>query len=205
MQNGTLTGVSPGSAQYMGTNTTETPVYQPQFCSTTMCPEAEIGDCGGQATVTPPPVIEDVTPNVVMAGSSNVPVTITGSGFGTSATVNLPAGAAVVSGSQKTADGTITFRVNVSANATFGAGSITVTANGATSDGAGFTLDGPIYMTVVSDGWDYCKGCSTTVRRNVTYQIMNASGASSNAIPICEAVTQTPSTCTPAVPFGTTT
>jgi hypothetical protein len=202
---------SPGLANAVGVGPAEISAYDPiavpinvgWVCMSGMapfCPMTQIGS-SAPVTVAPKPTIIAVTPNVVMAGSTNVQVTITGSGFGTAAAVNLPAGAAVVDNTQKTADQKITLSVNVSADAAFGTSSITVTANGATSNDADFTLDGPIYMSVVSDTWDYCTGCSTTVRRKVAYQIMNASGASSNAIPVCEAplITNGPA-CTPAVP-----
>lgn len=51
-------------------------------------------------------------------------------------------------------------------------------------------------MVVQSDSFGKCDGCSTTVQRVVTYQVINASGANSGAIPICESPTVTNWSCT---------
>ena len=74
------------------------------------------------------PQITSISPDVVMVGSTNVPITINGSGF-VSPTVNLPAGVTLVPNTQASTNVKIVFNINVSINATIGPNSITVTAN----------------------------------------------------------------------------
>jgi hypothetical protein len=64
--------------------------------------------------------------------------------------------------------------------------SITVTANQKESDPAGFTIDGPDHMIVVSDVIGYCSGCTTARRRVVTFQVIKFSGSPVFVIPIGE-------------------
>jgi hypothetical protein len=61
-------------------------------------------------------------------------------------------------------------------------------------------------MVVQGDVMGKCAGCSTTVERLVTYQVMNFSGSSVNVIPIGEVYTQAPGwSCTQPRPGISTT
>ena len=139
------------------------------------------------------PQITDIEPNSVIVGSNVLSVTINGSGFGSSPTVNLPQGVTVTGGQGSTDTKIILNNVAVSTNAPIGPNSITVTARGSdgtnqTSNQGVFTLDGPFYMTVYSDVLGHCSGCTTTVARFVTYQVRNFTGSLAANIPIGENV-----------------
>jgi hypothetical protein len=56
------------------------------------------------------------------------------------------------------------------------------------------------YMTVLADDWGPCTGCTTTIQRDVTYQIMNFSGTVTGTIPIGESATDTGWNCTQSFP-----
>jgi hypothetical protein len=144
-------------------------------------------DCGGGGEGGGPS-ITSVTPDTVKVGSTDVQLTIVGSGFGTSPTVNLPLGVTALSG-QASTNTKVIIPVSVSINATIGPNSLTITAGGETSNPGSLTLDGPFYMIVEDDQMGHCYGCSTTVERFVTYQVMNFSGSSAGAIPIGESYT----------------
>ena len=58
----------------------------------------------------------------------------------------------------------------------------------------------PAFMIVVSDVTDKCSGCSSTVRRTVTYQAMIDSTHNAGYLAICEGVTDTNWSCSQAQP-----
>ena len=63
------------------------------------------------------------------------------------------------------------------------------------SNTLGFNLIGPIKMVVQSDVWDYCEDCLITVRRKVTYQVVNSDGSVAVNIPLGEVNDYGTSTC----------
>jgi hypothetical protein len=137
------------------------------------------------------PQITSIDPDSATVGSNVSTVTINGSGFGSSPTVNLPQGVTVVGGQGSSDTKIILDNVAISINAPIGPNSMTVTAKGSdgtnqTSNQGGFMLDGPFYMTVLADQILKCSGCSTTVERDVTYQIWNFSNTNAGAIKIGE-------------------
>jgi hypothetical protein len=71
-------------------------------------------------------------------------------------------------------------------NATIGNNIITVTANGQGSNRANLVVDGPNQLVVQNDVIGFCNGCSTTVERNTTYEVLNFSGVASTNIQLCE-------------------
>ena len=54
------------------------------------------------------------------------------------------------------------------------------------SNTLGFNLIGPVEMAVQQDVWDHCVGCTTTVRRKVTYEVVNSDGSVAANIPLGE-------------------
>ncbi|MGA2170617.1 MAG: hypothetical protein ABSG62_20705 [Terracidiphilus sp.] len=140
------------------------------------------------------PTITSISPSTILVGASNVNVTISGSGFGSSPVVNLPAG--VSSSGQTASDSSIAITLSVAYSGTVGNASISVTANGQPSNQFPVVLDGPYQMVVVSDFTIHCGGCATTVDRSVTYQIRNFSGTNAGQTGICEVPTLTGWSCT---------
>src|SRR4029077_9440742 len=138
----------------------------------------------GEAPTNVKPVITSISPDTVTVGST-VTLTIEGAGFGSSPTVNLPIGV-TSTGSQASTNSQILIGVTVLTSAPIGANSVTVTAGSQISNAAAFTLDGPYYMTVVSDSIRTCSGCTKTVARFVTYQVKYLSNSDAGAIPIGE-------------------
>ena len=84
----------------------------------------------------PPPIIMSVSPAVWQAGTSNLPITISGSGFGTSPTVTVVGtGVSLVSvGSMS--DTQISATVSIASNAPNGSATVTVQSTG--YNGSGF-------------------------------------------------------------------
>ena len=169
----------------------------PYFLNSNSAP-AQISSCAV-------PNISSISPDTVLVGTNSVQLTITGSCFGSSPTVNLPTGVTLLHG-QSSTNSTIIVSVKVSVSAPIGPNSITVSANVAggskqTSNQGAFTLDGPYYMIVEDDFMGFCKGCSTTVKRSVTYQVMNFSNSPAGTIPIGESLTEVAGwTCTQSRP-----
>jgi len=90
--------------------------------------------------------------------------------------------------------------VDVAATTYIGPNNITVTANGQTSAPAPFTIDGPDHMVVVTDNIGPCTGCSTTVMRTVTFQVIKFSGSPVFVIPIGELPSASGWNCTQTYP-----
>lgn len=159
--------------------------------------------CSGGGGNPNPPVITQIDPDVIMIGSNNVQVTISGSGFGTfsTPTVNLPQGVTNQS-SGGSSDSTIVITVNATLNSTIGINTLNVVNNdnGLGSDPAEFTIDGPNQLVVQNDVIGFCPGCHTTVERDTTYQILNFSGSLPGALQICETPHTSGWNCTQANP-----
>jgi len=159
------------------------------------CPVDEGVDGGGGSSGAVTPNITSLDPDIAMIGSNGVQITINGTGFGTSPTVNLPSGFS--STGQGDQDTKIVITVNIAFTATVGNNSITVTASGQKSNSATFVVNGPYHMIVEGDVTDKCSGCSTTVRRRVTYQIQNFDGTNAGATWMGEDFNDGSSSCTP--------
>jgi hypothetical protein len=176
------------------------PVYAQACNGYPSCPVA--GGGGGQA----PGVVPNITsidPSSLALGASNVQVTISGSGFGSSPTVNLPSGVTINNGNQVSSDSQIVTYVNVAYTAAIGNNNISVTANGQKSNNHAVALDGPYSLLVEGDNTGYYNNNSANdVMRSVTYQIQNFSTTNAGATQICEIPNQTPSNppCSPSVP-----
>jgi hypothetical protein len=150
------------------------------------------------AQIVKQPTITSISPTKILVGGDDVQVTISGSGFGTSPTVNLPTG--VTSSAQTSSDSQIVITLSANDTATVGNSSISVTANGETSDAQQFVLDGPYQMTVTNDLWGYCSGCTTTIYRTLSYQVQNFSGSNAGASTFCELPSDTNWNCNQSQP-----
>lgn len=149
--------------------------------------EVDISDgiCDGFAdgTVNVGPKISSIDPNPIMIGTTNGTLTISGQGFGSSPQVTLPSG--ITSGGQSSTDTQIVLTgVNVAYTATVGNNTLTVKNINSTSATLG--INGPYHLVVQNDNTGVCSGCSTTVLREVTYQIQNFDGSNAGATSICE-------------------
>jgi hypothetical protein len=154
--------------------------------------------------VTVQPKITSFDPNPIMIGSTNGTLTISGTGFGASPTVNLPAG--MTSTGQGSTDTQIVLQgVSVALSATVGNNNVTVTANGATSGPSALTVDGPYQMVVQADTYGPCSGCQTTIARSITYQIQNFSGTAAENVWIGEVLADSGWSCTQSQPTIVTT
>jgi hypothetical protein len=199
---GNVNGVSVGTFTVTAVTTEDEPIYDPYHCNPdpTCLPPREFSSTGGGTTT---PLITSIDPNPVMIGSTNQTVTIEGSGFGTSPTVNLPSG--LTSGGQGSTDTKIVLTgVSVANSATVGNTNVTVTADGQTSPPATLTVDGPYQMVVQSDVLGKCTGCQTTVLRTVTYQVQNFSGTLANTTWVGENVSLSGWSCTQSNPGSQT-
>jgi len=133
------------------------------------------------------PVITSINPNLLNAGDTGKSVTIHGAGFGSSPQVKLPSGVSMNGQQDSASDNTIVLpSVSVLATAYIGPNSVTVTANGQTSNPSPFTIDGPDHLLVQDDVIGSCSGCHTTVERDMTYQVIKFSGSPVFVIPIGE-------------------
>jgi hypothetical protein len=124
---GLVTGVGPGAFAIGAEDPDYEPEYIPEYCTPApTCPVNQIVSASGDGNATP--TITSITPDDVLVGSSNVQLTIEGTGFGSSPTVNVPSGVTLLEG-QASTNSKIVVSVNVSINATIGPNSMTVTAN----------------------------------------------------------------------------
>jgi hypothetical protein len=162
------------------------------------CPQETRSDSG--PTNVEPLQITNIDPTIAMIGSNSVQITINGSGFGPSPTVNLPPGFS--SNGQGSTDTSIVITVNIDLTATIGNNSITVSAGGKTSNAATFTVNGPNKM-VVQANTDVIGPTTTNPSaksRFVTYQVQNVDGTVAANIPVAEVVTRTGWNCTQSDP-----
>lgn len=180
---GMVTGQSPGTANISAFSPNDQ-IYNPNFCcqACTYCDSGVGGSTPGNVLQ-----ITNIDPDIAMIGSNSVQITIDGGGFGSSPVVNLPPG--FTTSGQGSTGSRIVITVSIGFNATVGNNSISVTANGATSNLENFQVDGPYQMIVQNDVTGKCSGCNTTVARDVTYQIQNLGGTNAGATSICEVPT----------------
>jgi hypothetical protein len=153
------------------------------------------------------PVITSISPSLLNAGDNKKTLTINGKGFGSSPTVNLPSGVSRDSTNQQTASDTQIqlSAVNVAASAYIGPNNISVTSGGLPSAPSPFTIDGPDHMVVTADALGKCSGCSTTVRRTVTLQVIKFTGSAAYVIPIGEVPSVSGWNCAQQFPGTTST
>ena len=157
----------------------------------------------GQAPVqiSQKPKINSISPPKILVGEHYEWVTITGSDFGSSPTVNLPTG--VHYDGREVSDTQIKVYLFTDDTATVGETSISVTAIGETSDAFPFVLDGPYQMKVISDNSGPCEGCKATIQRVMIYQVINFSLSNAGPSTFCEQPNIQPSATGPACSGGT--
>ena len=142
----------------------------------------------------PPPSITSISPSEIAVGANDVKVTISGSGFGTSPTVNLPSG--VTLSSQSVSESSIALTVSVGYVTPSNSAQITVQSASGTSKPSNITLNGPAWASVLSDVTG--QNLEGTILRLVTYQVYNVDGTTVASIPIAEAFTASGWNCTNA-------
>lgn len=148
------------------------------------------------------PVITSISPTLLNAGDAKKALTINGSGFGSSPTVQLPSGVTLDPSNITVESETQIYysAVDVAASTYIGPNNITVTANGQTSAPFPFTIDGPDHLLVTNDVIGMCSGCKTTVKRTMTYQVIKFSGSSASVVPIGEVIGTSGWNCNQANP-----
>ncbi len=119
------------------------------------------------------PRIDDITPGLGPVDSS-VGISIVGSGFGGSPTVNV-GGGGITANVQSSSETSISVTLNISANASAGNHGITVTANGQQSNSANFFVQIPTKLqrnsisALQNEG-----GCGAV--RNLSYTLLDQNG-----------------------------
>ena len=127
------------------------------------------------------PVITSISPSTIPIGDNGAQVTISGAGFGSSPTLNLPSG---VSSSGQSSNGTsITVTLIAGSNSTVGYSNLSVTVNGQASNSKPILLDGPYNMVVTND---VSGNGAYNIYRSVDYQARNFGGTNSGAATFCE-------------------
>ena len=191
VQTGLVHGVSPGSFTATA-NFTDEPVYAYNCNPAISCPWGS----GGASAPGNIPYITSISPSTIMIGSSNIQLTINGTGFGSSPTVNLPSG--VTQSNLSATDSKITLTVSVAYSSTIGNTNVSVTANGARSNTASILLNGPVEGIVQSDiPGQLLNG---TPVRDVTYLVQNKDGTAAANIPIAENITTSGWNCSQSEP-----
>ncbi|MFY9726620.1 MAG: IPT/TIG domain-containing protein [Bryobacteraceae bacterium] len=154
-----------------------------------------------QSYTPPVPTVTSISPDTWQAGTST-PVTITGTNFGTSPSVSLSGDSYVSWTTSGTSTGTTIYGTVTIDPSDPGGETVTVTVtpggsgNNFGSGGSGGSGSGsntatvvgggnPCKMVVVSDYTNLCPGCSSSVQRKVTYQVMTQN-ANVGVIGICE-------------------
>jgi len=189
---GTVTGQSGGTTSVTGQYSDYIYVWNPVTYSCNASP----GSGGGSGPCDVVPEITSISPTYAMVGSSNVQITINGTGFATNATVNLPSGFTASSGctpGNSVSSTKIVTCVNISVNRAIQAVSFSVTNNPGNSNSVAFTADGPVTLAVVSDNWS-----SNT--RQITYSVATLAGQEIPGISIGEVVTTSGCNCTGGCP-----
>jgi hypothetical protein len=149
--------------------------------------------------------VTSISPTSAMVGTQSLQITINGTGFGNSPTVNLPSG--VTQTGIASTDTRIVVTVNISINtATIGAASLSVSANGSTSNSATLTLNGPNKMVVQSNG-DFIGQTTnnpSAQSRFATYQVQNVDNTPAANIWIAESISLTGWNCNQSDPGNST-
>lgn len=192
VQAGLVQGVSGGDFTVTGAISNE-PVYANDCSPYPSCPIYGGGSGSGSGTV---PYITSISPSTIMIGSSSVQLTINGTGFGSSPTVNLPSG--VTQSNLSATDSKITVTVSVAYSSTIGNNNISVTANGARSNTASILLNGAIEGIVQNDFQGQLP--DGTPVRDVTYLVQNKDGSAAANIPIAENMTWSGWNCSQSEP-----
>jgi Bacterial Ig-like domain (group 2) len=204
VQTGLVHGVSAGSANVSARYIYNEPQYTSYWCEQAWwsCPlYYTTPSSGAQGNVIQ---ITSIDPQIAMIGSNSVQITINGGGFGTSPTVNLPTGFTWTG--QGPTSTRIVVTVNIGFNAPVGNNSLSVSANGATSNSVTFTVNGPHKM-VVQQGGDVIGQATnnpSAQSRFVTYQVQNVDSTPAASIPIAENISLTGWNCNQADPGDTT-
>jgi len=171
-----------------------------QWAHPPSCPTQTFGP--EQPVTVQKPTITSFDPNPIMIGVSGTSLTINGSGFGTSPTVNLPWG--INSTGQGSTDSQIVMQgVSVSFSAKIGSNNVTVTAGSQTSAPASLGINGPNQMVVQSDTIATCVGAPYQCRF-VSYTVENYDGTLAANIPIAENISFSGYNCQQANPGSTT-
>jgi hypothetical protein len=149
------------------------------------------------AKITQKPTITSVSPSKIYVGKDDVEVTISGSGFGTSPTVNLPPG--VTSSGQTSSNSQISITLSVGYVKPTSSAKVTVTNsdNGLTSNSFTITLNGPASAKVKSDRI-IGQNLDGAMVRKTTYQVYNVDNSAAGSIPIAEDYTTSGWSCTNA-------
>ena len=190
---GTHTGVS------VGNTTSSTTGYVVHTNGRNGCYEIP-GSASGPTDVNAPS-ITSISPSKLPVGGSGVQVTISGTGFGPSAGLNLPSG--VTSSGQHTSDTQITVTLTAGYSSTIGNANISVTISGQQSNTKQLILNGPASATVISD--ISAQNLEGTIIRQVTYQVKNFDGSVVGNIPVAETFSTSNWSCTNATQPATDT
>jgi hypothetical protein len=131
------------------------------------------------------PKITSISPSNIYVGKNDVQVTISGSGFGTSPTVNLPTG--VTSSGQTSSDSQIIITLSVGYVTPTTSAKVTVTNNdnSLTSNPVKIILNGPAYGVVQSDIFGILMPGQREARV-VQYQVFNIDKTVAANIPLAE-------------------
>lgn len=183
-----VTGVGVGSA-IIRANASYMPSGQGQD-QRRACPQAPAqAEGGGQVA----PIINSIDPQQVMIGAQSVQITISGSGFGSTPTVNLPSG--VTQTSIASTDSRVVVIGNVAFVSPTSSANISVTAQGMTSNQMTITLNGPNHTIVQSDVIGTTTTDPTAQSRFVSYRIYNLDQTPVGLISIAEALSETGYSC----------
>jgi hypothetical protein len=148
------------------------------------------------------PTITSVTLNPNVVGSTSATMTINGKNL-SGGTPYLPSGFTITE-NNNSGGSQMVLTVNIALTASYGTNCCNVSIQAPTSKSSkafSFTVDGPGSMMVTADTTGLCPGCTTTVKRFVTYEIKNISGTvSTGTYPICETPTDGPWSCTQTQP-----
>ena len=161
------------------------PMFIPaEYATINCCPmciinPARCADCDPGSP--PPPLLASFDPDEAKFGTT-LQVTLHGNFFGSDPHVDTPTG--ITATRQAFTNSTIVASFAIDPSATIGNYNITVTdpVNAQTSTPATFIVTGPHHMIVQSDVTGLCGGCSTTVARRVTYQVVDQDGLSVGSI-----------------------
>jgi Bacterial Ig-like domain (group 2) len=202
---GLVTGVSAGSLNLSASLYTVTEfgeVCQPEQDGIPSCGEGLVS--APTAPGTDKPTITSIDPNPIMIGAAppDGKLTINGSGFGTSPTVNLPSGV-TSTGTASTDTQIVLTGVSVSFAPAIGPANVTVTASGVTSSPSSLTINGPNEIVVQSDSIGTCASGGGQCRI-VSYIAKNYDGSIAANIPVAENISFSGWNCTQNQPAPVT-
>jgi hypothetical protein len=166
---GTTTGVGPGETSIFASWTADAWLFTPTGdCDYTPAEVLRDAIC----EVLAGPRIDDITPGLGPV-DSQVGISIVGSGFGSSPSVS--AGGVISTNVQSSSETSISVTLNISANASAGNHSITVTANGRQSNSVNFFVQIPTKLQRNSiSALQNQGGCGAV--RNLSYTLLDQNG-----------------------------